>query len=241
MGMSNAFAAAGFSVASSSNSGNIEVQDHQQPQAQQDEETAQQQDALTLNDAIAATALLASVFKLGEQQQRLIIGGLLGTGLFAAPALQDSIEHCAEGSTAEQPKHATQTANCSTLSKQQQCGSADVKIEDAEQQQQASAGSAAAAAAPADPAAPAAVGSLQDSRQMHGQQQHGHISTAGSIASRTAAVAGKQVAQKQVQPDHSAAAAAGHQSMPPTALAYLAALLARQGAAATGAATTTGQ
>jgi hypothetical protein len=234
-GVSDAFAA-GFPTHNSSNSP-AEAEAQQQVEGQQDEKPPQQQDALSLDDAIAATALLASVFKLGEQQQQLVISGLLGTGLFSAPALVKNVQQASGASTAEQKQQTEQLKHCGTLAERQECGSVNVSVQGTMQQATAAGVSGAAANHPAAAApavgAPANTRSLQDSMQAPAQQLQCQVSgPAGSASTGGACVAAEQVAQHQVQQDRSAVAAAGHEPMPATAMAFLAALLARQGAAA---------
>lgn len=224
-GVGHAFAAAGFPAHSSSSTAEAEAQ--QRLEGQQEGRPAQQPEALTLNDAIAATALLASVFKLGEQQQRLVIGGLLGTGLFSAPALEEKVDQ-QSCSRAEQEQHLAKPPHCSSLAAQQQGeGSIDISVD---RIMKAQATTADAAADLPAAAVPAVTGCLQYSMQAPAQQLQCQVSRpAGSAATGTACVTADKVIQRQGQQDHSAA---GPEPMPATAMAFLAALLARQGAAA---------
>jgi hypothetical protein len=224
MGVGNAFAAAGFAPHCSTSS-HTEIEAQQQHDGQQDDESMQPQDDLTLNDAIAATALLASVFKLGEQQQRLVIGGLLGTGLFAAPDTAGSIEQTTSSSAPQRGQPAALAAGGCTLAAQQHCSS--IKVDDAVQGQEAPYKAAAAASFPA--AALAADGSLQDS--VPAQQQQVSCATRSTTANSIPAKV-EEAIQQQAQTHHSLETAAGHQPMPATAMAFLATLLARQGAPA---------
>jgi hypothetical protein len=230
MGVSDVFAAAGFPAHSSSSSGHTEGEAQQQHDRQQDEVSKQAQDDLTLNDAIAATALLASVFKLGEQQQRLVIGGMLGTGLFAAPAAADSSEQVTSSSALQQSQPAALAASSCTPAAQPQYNNIMVGEEVQRQGSPYKAATAAAFLAPA--AALAADGSLQDSVQAQEQQQcqvscPARSATAGSTPGKV-----EEAVQQQAPANTVAHAAAGHQPMPATAMAFLATLLARQGAPA---------
>jgi hypothetical protein len=229
MGVSNAFAAAGFPAHSSSSHTDIEAQ--QQQGGQQDDESTQPQDDLTLDDAIAATALLASVFKLGEQQQRLVIGGLLGTGLFAAAAATaGSIDHVTGSRVPQQGQPAAlaaMTASGCTLAAQQH---SSIKVEEAVQGQELPYKAEAAANFPA--AALAADGSLQDSVLAQQQQQCQVSCTARNTTANSMPAKAEEAVQQQAPGGQSSEAAAGHQPMPATAMAFLATLLARQGAAA---------
>jgi hypothetical protein len=225
-GVSNAFAAAGFPAHSSSSHTEIEAQ--QQQDGEQDDESTQLQDDLTLNDAIAATALLASVFKLGEQQQRLVIGGLLGTGLFAAAAAAAGSIDNVTGSSALQQGQPAALAAGGTLAAQQR--SSSIKVEEAVQGQELPYKAEAAANFPA--AALAADGSLQDSVPAQQQQQCQVSCTARSATVNSIPAKLEEAVQQQAQMGHSSEPAAGHQPMPATTMAFLANLLAHQGAPA---------